>query len=219
MVTGNRLLRPRGRRRSRGGSWRTRRRRPGSSRRSKALSDQRSSGTGGGRSKTSLLSKDECKSLVECVSSRRMKQLSPACLKLRAKPHEKLIESTSLLMLTATETGCAGDGGSYSMYRTLRWRESINLSPELTEPTIELIDGLISLLKSAQSLVECKDLSLAGNTVTPGKVCPHCMSSGKISYLSPDPRGDRLADHHLGGRVICVPFLQLLLEGIKKSGR
>ena len=102
---------------------------------------------------------------------------------------------------------------------TLWWRESINLSPKLTEATVELIDGLISLLKSAQRLIERVDLSLTGDTVASGEVCPHRMSSRKLSYLGPDPRGNRLADHHLRGGVIHVPFLQLLLEGVEKSGR
>ena len=105
------------------------------------------------------------------------------------------------------------------MYRTLRWRKSINLPPNLTEATVELVDGLIPLLKSAQRLIEREDLSLTGDTVAPSEVCPHRMSSRKISYLGPDPKGDRLANHHLCGRIIRVPFLQLLLKGIKKSGR
>ena len=165
-----------------------------------------------------------------------------------------------LFRSTATEAGGAGDSGSYSMYRTLRWRKSINPSPKLTKATVKLINGLIpllksaqclieckdlsltgntvapgeicshrmrsrkisylgpDLLKSAQCLIECKDLSLTGNTVAPGEICPHRMRSRKISYLGPDPRDDCLANHHLCGRVIRVPFLQLL-EGVEKNRR
>jgi len=47
--------------------------------------------TGGGSAKTCLLSKNECKRLIECVGSRRMQQLSPTRLKLRTKLHEKLV--------------------------------------------------------------------------------------------------------------------------------
>ena len=110
-------------------------------------------------------------------------------------------------MPTALDAGDARDGGSNSMCRALWWSEGINLPPKLTEAAVELVDGLIPLLKSAQRLVEREDLSLTENTVAPGEVCSHHMSSGKISYLGPDPRGDRLAYHHLGGKVVCVPSL------------
>ena len=113
------------------------------------MSSQSSARTGRGSTKTSLLSKDERKSLVECVGRRRVQQLSPAHLKLGTKPHEELIEATSLLMPTATDARGTSDGGSYSMCRALRWRESINLPPNLTVAAVELVDGLIPLLKSA----------------------------------------------------------------------
>ena len=148
-----------------------------------------------------------------------MEQLSPAGLELGSESHEELIEASSLLMPTATGAVGACDRGGYSVDGTLWWREGINLPPKLTEAAVELVDGLISLLKSTQCLVQSENLSLAGHTVAPGEICPHSMCRGKLSNLGPDPRGDRLADHQHRRGVICVPFLRLLLEGVEENRR
>ena len=68
--------------------------------------------------------------------------------------------------------------------RGARWRrEGINLSLGITVAAVELINGVVPLLKATQCLVQCEDLGLAGSTVATSKVCSHSMSGRKIDNL------------------------------------
>ena len=100
-----------------------------------------------------------------------------------------------------------------------RWRKGINLLPGITVAAVELIDGVVPLLKATQCLVQCVEMGLAGATVAMSKVCPHRMSGRKVGNLRPDARGDRLVDHHLRRGVIRMPLLQFPFKGLEKNRR
>ena len=138
-------------------------------------------------------------------------------LKLEAESHEELIQVASLLMPTAEGTWGTSNGRSNNMRGALRWEEGINLPPGLTVATVELINGIFPLLKVTQYLVQCVELGLAGATVATSEIRPHRMSGRKVGNLKPDAWSDRLADHHLCGGVIRMPFLQFPLEGLEKN--
>ena len=97
--------------------------------------------------------------------------------------------------------------------------ESVNLTPEPTEPAVELIYGVLPLLKTAEGLVQCVELCLTGVTVSALQRLPHLTRSGKICNLRADLKSDSLVYDHLDRGVIGGPFFQLLLEGLEDSGR
>ena len=148
-----------------------------------------------------------------------MEELGPNLLELEAKAHDELIHTTGLIMATATGAGLGADKELCSMSGAVGRCERINLTPEPTEPAVELINGVLPLLKTAKCLVQGIELRLAGATVATLQVHPHLPRSGKISNLRTDLEGDGLADDHLGRGVVCIPPVQLPLKCLESSGR
>ena len=97
--------------------------------------------------------------------------------------------------------------------------ESVNMTPEPTEPAVELVDGALPLMKTTEGLVQCVNLCLTGAAVAALQTLPHLTRSGKIGNLRADLKSESLADDHLGHGLVSNPLLQLLLKGLENSRR
>ena len=94
-----------------------------------------------------------------------------------------------------------------------------DLAPTPTKPAVELVNGVLPLLKTTKNLVQGVELPLTGATIAVLQILPLLPSSGKLRHLSADLKGDSLADDHLGRKIVSGPLLQLLLKGLENSRR
>lgn len=71
----------------------------------------------------------------------------------QAKTHDELIHTMCLLVAMMTRAELKTDENLSSMYNVI-WRcESINSTPYGTVPTVKLVDDILSLLETSESLV------------------------------------------------------------------
>ena len=82
-----------------------------------------------------------------------MEQLGPSLLELGAETHDELVHATRLFMATATGARLRADEELSSMHSAVRRCESVNLMPKPTEPVVELIYGVLPLLKTTEGLI------------------------------------------------------------------
>ena len=133
--------------------------------------------------------------------------MSTGPLKLGTEAHDKLVHASSLLVI-AEEVACMSARKKMSSHHRARCRpKSINLAPESTITTLELINGVIPLLKPTKSPVKSVELCLAGSTVAMGQIVPYISSSGQLCNLRANLKDNRPTGHHLHVRIITVPLL------------
>ena len=97
--------------------------------------------------------KDEGKSLIQGVGSGRVEKLSMGLLKLKAQAHDELLHASGLLMTTTKRAGiCAGKRVS-SHHRIHSRSKSVDMAPDATVATVELVDSGITMLKFTEGLV------------------------------------------------------------------
>ena len=94
-----------------------------------------------------LLSTNKGERLLQRVGRQGMEQLGPGLLELRTKTHDELIHATCLIMTTTKGAGLRACEKLSSMCSAVGRCESVNLTPEPTEPVVELIYGILPLLR------------------------------------------------------------------------
>lgn len=129
--------------------------------------------------------------------------------------HDELIHTAGLIMTATTGTGLRTGKKLSSMYSAVQRCESINLTPEYTVLTVEMINYVLSLLETSEGFVQGVELRLTG--ILALKIVPHLTSSEKICNLSTDLKSDRLADNHLGHRVIGCHFSNHYSNTVRKA--
>ena len=147
-----------------------------------------------------------------------MEQLGPSLLELGMKVHDELIHTASLIVTTAIGARLSAGEQLSSMSSAVRGCEGINLTPEPTEPAVELIHGVLPLLKTVEGLVQCVELCLTRATVSTLQIRPHLTCSRKIGNLRADLESDGLTDDHLGRGVVGSHFSSFFSKASKTAG-
>ena len=139
-----------------------------------------------------LLDTNKGEGLIQSIGRRSMEKLGPGLLELMTKTHDELIHATCLIMTTAKGAGLRAGEELSSMGNAVGRYESVNLTPEPTEPAVELIYCVLPLLKIG--LVQRVKLFLTGATVSALQRLPHLTRSGKICNLRAYIKSHSLAD-------------------------
>ena len=95
---------------------------------------------------------------------------------------------------------------------------SVNLAPEPTIPAVELVNGVLPLLKTTKGPMQGVELRLNGATVVALQILPHLPSSGKLRHLSRDLKCDGLADDHLGRKSSAAHFSSFFSKASRTAG-
>lgn len=107
-----------------------------------------------------------------------MEKLGTGLLELRTEMHDELIHASILLVAPKREIRMGARERVGSHNRAHRRRESINLAPDSTITTVELVDCVIPLLEPTECLVAGVELCLTRAIVSASEVVPHVSGSG-----------------------------------------
>lgn len=124
--------------------------------------------------------------------------------------------TTCIIMMTAMSVELKAGKNISSMYSVIQRSESINLTPECTVPTIELVDIVFPLLDASEGMVQSIYLYQTGITVAALKILSRLPSYGQIRNLGANLKCDSLADEYYGHGVLHGLILQLLLKRYEK---